>query len=118
MAVTLVTRDDARLVSDIEKLIKKKLEIEPIELEDLYPRRTRRPRDDDAGEAREPARDLPMRRLSVPAGDPFFDKPYEAPAADAPPTWETPGGAAPVRSTVSANIKTKRKVAALFKTTA
>ena len=28
------------------------------------------------------------------------------------------GGAAPVRSTVSANIKTKRKVAALFKTTA
>ena len=46
------------------------------------------------------------------------EAPPEEPAADAPPTWETPGGAAPVRSTVSANIKTKRKVAALFKTTA
>jgi ATP-dependent RNA helicase RhlE len=39
LAVTLVTRDDARLVADIEKLIKKKLEIEPIELEDAFPRR-------------------------------------------------------------------------------
>ena len=35
--MTLVTRDDARLVSDIEKLIKRKLEIEPFELEDDQP---------------------------------------------------------------------------------
>ncbi len=42
LAVTLVTRDDARLVADIEKLIKKNLEIEPFELEDERPRRAPR----------------------------------------------------------------------------
>jgi ATP-dependent RNA helicase RhlE len=41
LAVTLVTRDDTRLVGDIEKLIKKKIELEPIELEDDRPRRSR-----------------------------------------------------------------------------
>ena len=34
LAVTLVSRDDARLVADIEKLIKKKIELEPLELDD------------------------------------------------------------------------------------
>ena len=44
--------------------------------------------------------------------DPFFEQPYEAPVTDAPPAWEVT--AKPV-SRVSANIKPKRKVAALFK---
>src|SRR6188508_373464 len=44
LAVTLVSRDDARLVSDIEKLIKKKIEIEPLELDDARPPREERPR--------------------------------------------------------------------------
>src|SRR3954464_1617163 len=39
LAITLVSRDDARLVSDIEKLIKKKIEIEALELDDEPPRR-------------------------------------------------------------------------------
>jgi len=39
LAVTLVTRDDARMISDIERLIKKKIDLEPIELEDDRPRR-------------------------------------------------------------------------------
>src|SRR3954471_15084476 len=39
LAVTLVTRDDARNVSDIEKLINKKIELEPFEVEDERPRR-------------------------------------------------------------------------------
>ena len=39
LAVTLVARDDLRLVGDIEKLIKKKIEIEPFEFEDERPRR-------------------------------------------------------------------------------
>jgi hypothetical protein len=43
--------------------------------------------------------------------DPFFDKPYEAPAVEAAPAWESTSK--PV-SRISANIKTKRKVAALF----
>jgi ATP-dependent RNA helicase RhlE len=37
-------RDDARLVADIEKLIKKKIELEPIELDDARPPREERPR--------------------------------------------------------------------------
>src|SRR3954471_22399059 len=39
LAVTLVTRDDARNISDIEKLINKKIELEPFEVEDERPRR-------------------------------------------------------------------------------
>ena len=37
LAVTLVTRDDQRLVSDIERLIKQKVELEPLELDNLRP---------------------------------------------------------------------------------
>ncbi len=39
LAVTLVDRDDVRLVGDIERLIKKKIELEPFELVDDRPRR-------------------------------------------------------------------------------
>src|SRR4051812_6463798 len=39
LAITLVSREDSRLVSDIEKLIKKKIELEPLELDDDRPRR-------------------------------------------------------------------------------
>ncbi len=49
LAVTLVTRDDSRMISDIERLIKKKIDLEPLELEDDRPRRPRR-RDDDESE--------------------------------------------------------------------
>jgi hypothetical protein len=52
------------------------------------------------------------------ARDPFFDKPYEPSAATAatPASWEAaPKAATAARSGISANIKPKRKVAALFK---
>ena len=53
----------------------------------------------------------PVRQLPR---DPFFDQPYEAPSTDAAPSWEAtvkpPSGA----RSISANIKPKRKVAALF----
>jgi len=39
LAVTLVDRDDTRLVGDIERLIKKKIDLEPFELVDDRPRR-------------------------------------------------------------------------------
>jgi hypothetical protein len=45
--------------------------------------------------------------------DPFFSKPYEAPSADVSPSWDAVPKAP--RSSISANIKPKRKVAALFK---
>ena len=48
--------------------------------------------------------------------DPFFDQPYEAVSApDAQAAWDAAAKAAPVRSSGSANIKPKKKVAALFK---
>jgi ATP-dependent RNA helicase RhlE len=122
LAVSFVASSDTRLVSDIEKLIRNPIELEPIELEDsrggerindgsrLYRDEDRRPPRSDRSERSERA----PRPAPRPA-DPFFDRPYE-PSADAntQPAWET---TAKVPSRVSANIKTKRKVAALFKAT-
>ena len=45
--------------------------------------------------------------------DPFFDKPYEEPAVTDAPSWDS-AEPRPVRS-ISANIKSRRRVAALFK---
>jgi ATP-dependent RNA helicase RhlE len=134
LAVTLVARDDMRLVGDIEKLIKKKIEIEAFELEDLRPQRAR-PRPDDvslqassdaadraierAAERRfdkpvERSFDRPRRALA--AADPFFDKPYEPSGGDAA-AWEkgpvsaTSGGTS---RPSSPNIRPKKKVASLL----
>ncbi len=123
LAVTLVTRDDTRLVSDIEQLIKKKIELEPFEIDDERPRRPRPRADDeravrDVREERAPAPQRSYeRRPSATPADPFFDKPYES-SASAAPSWEPASkAAAPAASTVrglSPNIKPKRKVAALL----
>ncbi|HZF79136.1 MAG TPA: DEAD/DEAH box helicase [Rubrivivax sp.] len=132
LAVTLVTRDDTRLVGEIEKLIKKKLELEPIELEDdRPPPRAQRPRRDEeeAVPARERA-DMPRRSAPPPprpaSSDPIFDRPYEPKATgeDTKPAWEpaakgapaaaagAAGGPAPTGMTSSS--KPKKKVAALL----
>ena len=118
LSVTLVTRDDARMVGDIERLIKKKIEIEPFEFEDERPRRPPRRRDDEDDRRAEPAayERPPERRAAAPApapSDPLFDKPYE-PSGSGAPQWEQPASPAPVRRAVSPNIKPKRKVAALL----
>jgi len=125
LAVTLVARDDLRLVGDIEKLLKKKIEIEPFELEDDRPRRFRRRDEDDLPReaatvvtAREPAAAYERPRRAAPSGDPIFDKPYEPAAADVggKPAWETtarPAATAPVRG-LSPNIRAKKKVASLL----
>jgi superfamily II DNA/RNA helicase len=130
LAVTLVTREDARNVSDIEKLIHKKIELEPFEVEDDRPRRGPRRFDDEGGRRergqfdreREAAGRVPPARVpAAPAKprDPFFDRPYEASAPEgARPAWEKDApsaAAAPVgRAALSANIRSKRKVAALL----
>jgi superfamily II DNA/RNA helicase len=157
LAVTLVSPSDNRLVSDIEKLIKKKIEVETLDLggererfddrrandrgadrasdrsTDRGPDRRSSPRDGGPSEGggalwsrREKADprdalDAPRERRSsfrpAPVNrDPFFEKPYEAPTAQTAPMWETAKPAAGARSSISANIKPKRKVAALFKT--
>ena len=133
--------NDARLVADIEKLIKKKIELEPVEWDEDRPRgrindgRRHWREEGEAGDARD-VLDQPRERSSSLSGgdarrsgsggggrphrapsasrDPFFDKPYEPGAADATPAWEAAAKAAPARG-VSSNIKSKRKVAALFK---
>jgi ATP-dependent RNA helicase RhlE len=124
LAVSLATRDDARLIGDIEKLIKRKIELEPFELEDDRPRRRRPMEAADAPEAPEEERvaapvaaAAPRRAPRAPAPaprDPFFDQPYEADQS-ASPVWEK-GVAEPAaaRGGVSRYIKPKRKLAALL----
>ncbi|MEB0112840.1 DEAD/DEAH box helicase [Variovorax sp. RTB1] len=153
--------NDARLVADIEKLIKTKIELEAIEFEEDTPRgrindgRRHWREEGEAGDARD-VLDQPRARTDGDSGsnfesrdrsdrggecsnerfsearppmrgggrphrgpamsrDPFFDKPYEPGQPDATPAWEAAAKAAPSRG-ISSNIKTKRKVAALFKT--
>jgi len=127
LAVTFVSSSDARLVGDIEKLLKRKIELEAIEFDEDQPRgriNDGRRAWREAGEVGDP-RDVldapreraprPQREYRAPAAprDPFFDQPYQAPATEAAPAWEA--GAKQPASRVSANIKPKRKVAALFK---
>ncbi len=165
LAVTFVSASDGRLVADLEKLLKKKIDLEAVEFEEDQPRgriNDGRRAWREAGELGDPrdaldalpaadqppgagrgadfsARDRgdrgdrfdrterngnsgpgdraprPQRDYRAPAAprDPFFDQPYEAGNTDAAPAWEKT--ARPAANRVSANIKSKRKVAALFK---
>ena len=120
VAITLVTRDDSRLVSDIEKLIKKRIDLEAIELDDERPRRPPRRRDEDEAPAeRRSAEPAPRRHAPSAARDPFFDKPYESSDRAEPAAWEkdkaaAPAAAASASARVSPNIRPKRKVASLL----
>jgi ATP-dependent RNA helicase RhlE len=130
LAVSLVTGADARLMADIEKLIKKKPDVEPFELEGRRERghdRDRpsfRRREESEGRPDAVASDAPSRpsapRASAPrrneSRDPFFDKPYEAPAGAELAAWDKKD-AAPAPSSgsgLSRFIKPKRKVATLL----
>lgn len=119
LAMTLVAREDARLVADIEKLIKKKIEIEPLELDEAPPRRDHyRDRTRREDEEERPVRSSPRASAppapTRPASDPFFDKPYEASATSEEPAWEKKAPAPAAARGLSPNIKSKKKVAALF----
>ncbi len=140
LAVSFVSGKDARLVGDIEKLLGKKIEIEALEFEENSPdiRKQGRindgrrlyasePETEDVGRRSEsqssyarperaPRRDH-GRSAPVPK-DPFFDQPYQAAAqSEAAPSWEA-ATRSPTTRSISSNIKPKRMVAALFKTTA
>ena len=131
LAVTFVTSSDGRNVADLEKLLKKKLDIEAFEFDDERPRGRindgrRNWREHGVDEPREGldmprhASTRPERGDRAPAAprtpaDPFFSKPYEAPeatTAEAKPAWEA--SVKPAANRISANIKPKRKLAALF----
>ncbi|MBX9834968.1 MAG: DEAD/DEAH box helicase, partial [Burkholderiaceae bacterium] len=137
LAVTLVSGSDARLIGDIEKLLKKKIDIETLAY-DAEPRPTSRSYDGarserperseraERSERFEPPERAPYgeRTPRVSRGgfrpapvsrDPFFHKPYEAPSAVAVAAdWEATARAQAGRAGMSPNIKPKRKMAALF----
>ncbi|WP_284336687.1 DEAD/DEAH box helicase [Comamonas sp. NoAH] len=119
LAVTMVGSSDSKLVGEIEKLIKQKINIQSIQLPESRRFRDRDSQRDVAGREEvqrsasahgtRPARGArPMR--SAPA-DPFFDKPYQATDSHIP-AWDAAGKASPK---TSPGTKAKRKVAALFK---
>ncbi|HYW58303.1 MAG TPA: DEAD/DEAH box helicase [Polaromonas sp.] len=140
LAVSFAAASDQRLVADIEKLIKTKIELEPMEFDEDQPRIKEQGRINDgrrmyresgAEEPREGAevprerrenrerREHPPHQRQAAPRDPFFDKPYESSLpSEAQPAWEAAAKSGASRSSVSANIKPKKKVAALFKTTA
>lgn len=153
LAVSFVGgNNDARLVGDIEKLIKTKIELEAVEYDEDSPDIRKQGRINDgrrmysqdgenlarggdngrsggrvdgranrednysARPSRTPRSDYG--RPAQAARDPFFDKPYEAPVVNegAAASWEA--SARPASRSISANIKPKVKVAALFKAAA
>jgi len=129
LAVSFVSGRDARLMGDLEKLLGKKLELEALELEaDRRPaghfndgqRAWQQGEGPERGgrESRAPRADAPIARpprAPRQPADPLFDKPYEpslAPDAQ-PPSWEQ--SQRPAARTTSPNIKSRKKVPALFK---
>src|SRR4051812_14044106 len=126
LAVTLVSPSDTRLMADLERLLKHKIEIEALEFDEDRPRgrindgrrawRETEERGEERREQRAPAyeeRRREPRFASAPPKDPFFDQPYEAPKREDVPVGDPANKPATGRS-ISANIKPKRKVAALF----
>jgi len=131
VAVTLVTRSDQRQMAELEKLLKTKIELEHLAFDNEKPRGRqndgrRRWQGDETGDARDDTRrERGERRHSErrPApvsasADPFFDRPYEPPAEPSEQALAWEQKAPPARAGLSANIKPKRKVAALFRSSA
>jgi superfamily II DNA/RNA helicase len=153
VAISFVAPSDGRLVVDLEKLLKTKIELEGIEYPENLPdirkqgrindgRRMYSGGDSDGEESgrsnrnsyRDRSDDRNARDVAQGQGeryafkgpkpkalDPFFDKPYEsaptvAEGSTSPaPAWEAASKANPPRAGKSANIRPKKRVAALFK---
>jgi ATP-dependent RNA helicase RhlE len=127
IAISLVSKSDTRLTSDIEKLIKKKLDIEALDLDDERPRRRRREDEGERGERSDrsdrsdspaplgvgPSSAPPPRRRQAPS-DPLFDKPYEASDPGSVPAWDKAAPTAAPATGLSRFIKSKKKVPALL----
>ena len=120
LAISFVSGKDARNLSDIEKLIGKKAEVEPIEFDGDRLSGVPVGRINDGQRLWRDERSAPEgRRARVPRApraptDPFFDQPYApALAPEAKPSWEAPPKASAGKG-LSAYIKPRRKVAALF----
>jgi superfamily II DNA/RNA helicase len=124
LAVSFASASDLRLVADIEKLTKQKIDFTMLELEEerSFPRRSRSDDDERPRRDADERSGTPRSRFTPakPPADPFFDKPYEPSVQTGSTAVNDPSSKAdiaPVRGSISPNIKPKRKVAALFKTT-
>ena len=125
LAVSFASPTDTRLVTDIEKLTKQKIELLGFEFDDDRPsgrinNGRRHWNDDDASS--EVSSDQPpaARSRFVPppkVHDPFFDQPYQPAEQPSDAATKTEQVLSHSRS-ISPNIKPNRTVAALFKTTA
>jgi superfamily II DNA/RNA helicase len=154
VAISFVAPSDGRLVVDLEKLLKTKIELEAVEYPENLPDIRKQGRINDgrrmyagsdgadaegdgrpqrdnrnSGRDRSAKEDVQGERYAFKgpkpkAHDPFFDRPYEstpvATSADgavvaATPAWEAAAKASPARAGKSANIRSKKRVAALFK---
>ncbi|OIQ87378.1 ATP-dependent RNA helicase RhlE [mine drainage metagenome] len=111
LAITLAAERDTRGLADIEKLIKRSIEVRELRVE---PRRrpSERPseRPGERRDERRPAGATP-RTAARQTQDPWFDKPYEA-DPNANPGWEQASSAS-TKSTTP-NIRQRRKVALLL----
>jgi ATP-dependent RNA helicase RhlE len=119
LAISFASPSDARLISDIEKLTKQKIELEAIEFENDRPKERintgRRRWEEEERVARESRQSNPQYAVPKLSKDPFFEKPYEPSLSEQEkPSWESTPSRPGSRS-LSANIKSKRKIAALFK---
>ena len=136
LAISLVSPTDGKLLAEIEKTTKQSIQPEPLQVQGYRRERSDRTERSDRSEgygryersaSREPSfrrereDDKPQRggssyRPQAVSRDPFFNKPYEAAERSDLAAWEKTGKT-PVVSNRGAfgNIRSKRKVAALFK---
>jgi superfamily II DNA/RNA helicase len=146
LAVTLVSRGEQRLVPDLEKLLRQKIQLKTMKLEpertehserfskERFERSERSDKFDrlrherfndghrywqynDTGASRgasRPSRLYGMQQAELPA-DPFFDQPYQPSKPPAEGAGHEQHSRDPRIARASANMQSKRKIAALFR---
>jgi superfamily II DNA/RNA helicase len=117
VALSLMTNDDARLLADIEKLIKRKLAPQPLAVEPSFsepraerserPARAERSRD---GFPRARVAPTPVNNLPGYSNDAFFFKPYEETASDANAPAASAGGPVQASAPLRPGVKAAKRV--------
>jgi superfamily II DNA/RNA helicase len=129
LAMSFVSSRDARALADIEKLIGRRVEVEPLELQVV--RRSPADRRESMASSAPSGAAGRVARAASPGGtpvsqggararrgatDPIVDQPYEPSLPEGVvPAWEQAARAASVPKGLSAYIRPKRKVAALLR---
>lgn len=123
LAVSFVSETDSRLITEIEKLLKNKIDIESIEFDADSPGESSQNRFNDGNRMNSkfnhqaPERKFRMAPSQICRAnlDPFFERPYEPSLIpEKVPVWDSGSGVSRSRG-FSSNIKSKKKIAALLK---